>query len=76
MMWGYYDGVSWIWMAAMMVLFWGGIVALAVWGIRALAGPRGGGGRDDDALKILRRRFAAGEITQDEYERNRRLLQG
>ena len=72
MMWGYYDGWSWLWMAAMMVLFWGGIFAIAVYAIRAFAGPRG----TDQAMDVLRRRFASGEITSDEFEKMRKALQG
>ncbi len=72
MMWGYYDGWSWLWMAGMMVLFWGAIIALAVWAVRSF-GPRQHHG--DDAQEILRRRFAAGEISQEEYEKSRRALQ-
>ena len=72
MMWGYYDGWSWPWMAAMMVLFWGGIFAIAVYAIRAFTGPRG----TDQAMDVLRRRFASGEITPDEFEKTRKALQG
>jgi putative membrane protein len=72
MMWGYYDGWSWLWMAAMMVLFWGGIIALAVFAIRAFTGPGG----TDHAIEVLRRRFAAGEISQEEFEKTRKALQG
>ncbi len=71
MMWGYYDGWSWLWMAAMMILFWGGIIALAVFAIRAFTGPRAG----DQALEVLRRRLASGEITQEEFEKTRKALQ-
>jgi len=71
-MWGYYDGWSWVWMAAMMVLFWGGIFAIAVYAIRAFTGPRG----TDQAMDVLRRRFASGEITPDEFEKTRKALQG
>jgi len=71
-MWGYYDGWSWLWMVAMMVLFWGGIFAIAVYAIRAFAGPRG----TDQAMDVLRRRFASGEITPDEFEKMRKALQG
>jgi len=71
-MWGYYDGWSWLWMAAMMVLFWGGIFAIAVYAIRAFTGPRG----TDQAMDVLRRRFASGEITPDEFEKTRKALQG
>ena len=70
MMWGYYDGWSWLWMAGMMVLFWGGVIALAVVVIRAIVGPRGG----DLATDVLRRRLAAGEISQDEFDKIRKSL--
>lgn len=59
-----------IWLLAV-VLFWGGLIALLVWAVRSSAGPRGGRGT---ALETLRRRLAAGEITEEEYERIRRLL--
>ena len=72
MMWGYFDGGNWLWMAGMMVLFWGGIIVLAVYAVRAFAGPKG----NDQALDLLRRRLAGGEITQDEFEKTRKALQG
>ena len=73
MMWfGYYDGYTWLLMAGMMVLFWGGIAALMVLAIRAFSGPRGG----DQAMDVLRRRLASGEITQEEFDKTRRALQG
>jgi putative membrane protein len=72
MMWGYFDGGNWFWMAGMMVLFWGGIIVLLVFAIRAFTGPKG----TDQALDVLRRRLAGGEITQDEFEKTRKALQG
>jgi putative membrane protein len=72
MMWGYADGWSWLWMAAMMVFFWGGIIALTVFGFRSFGGSKG----SDQAIDVLRRRFASGEITQDEFEKTRKALQG
>jgi putative membrane protein len=72
MMWGYYDGWTWLWMAAMMVLFWGGIIALAIFVIRAVAGP----GKGDGATDLLRRRLAAGEISHEEFEKIRKALRG
>ena len=54
MMWfGYYDGWSWLLMAGMMVLFWGGIATLIAFVARALIGPRGG----DQTMDMLRRRL-------------------
>ncbi len=72
MMWGYYDGRSWLWMAAMMVLFWGGIFVLAVFAIRAFSGSTG----SDPTMDVLRRRLAGGEISQEEFEKTRKALQG
>lgn len=40
-----------------------------------LGGPLQHGPRDDPALEILRRRYAAGEITREEYEQMRRDLE-
>jgi len=71
-MWGYFDGGNWLWMAGMMVLFWGVIVVLAFFAIRAFSGPKS----TDQALDILRRRLAGGEITQEEFEKTRKALQG
>jgi len=72
MMWDHYGGSSWLWMLPMMLIFWGGAVALVIWGVRAFTRPRGTG---DSAIEILRRRLAAGEISQDEFERTKRILQ-
>ena len=72
MMWGYFDGGNWLWMAGMMVVFWGGIIVLAVFAIRAFARPKG----NDPAIDVLRRRLAGGEITQEEFEKTRKALQG
>jgi putative membrane protein len=73
MMWyGYYDGWTWLLMAAMMVLFWGGVAALIVLVVRAVTAPKGG----DQAIDVLRRRLASGEISQEEFEKTRRTLQG
>ena len=35
-----------------------------------------GGGRPDDALTVLRRRYAEGEIDEEEFDARRRKLQG
>ena len=72
MMWGYFDGGNWLWMAGMMVLFWGGITVLAVFVVRAFTGSKG----NDPALDVLRRRLARGEISRDEFDKTRKSLQG
>lgn len=72
MMWGYYDASSWIWMGTLMVLFWAVATGVVVWAVRSFAAPRP---TRDDAVDTLRKRFAAGEITQEEFEKARRALQ-
>lgn len=64
-------GVGWLWMAGTMVLFWGGVILLAVWLIRSLSSTRQAG---DTALELLRRRLAAGEITVEEFEKSKKAL--
>ncbi|HEX9642860.1 MAG TPA: SHOCT domain-containing protein [Acidimicrobiia bacterium] len=56
-----------------MILLWGGLVALAAWAIRSVGSTNRD--RSSDALGILERRFAAGEIDRDEFEQRRRLLE-
>jgi putative membrane protein len=56
-----------------MLLFWGGLAALAIWLVGSLF-PRGARGtgfsvdRDLNAREILDKRYARGEITREEYE--------
>jgi putative membrane protein len=77
MMWGNGWG-GWVFGALMMVLFWGGLVALVVLAVRGWGGgQRGGSGesRSPDARAILEERFARGEISKDEFEERRRVLE-
>ena len=67
-----------------MVIFWIIVVGLAVWLLSYLFPRRMDDGRSGDnkpdagstesALDILKRRYAGGEISRDEYERVRRDL--
>ena len=77
MMWFWGTGGAWwMWMVGvlMMLLFWGGIAALLVVLIRGLSGS--GHAHPDSAMDTLRRRLAAGEITEEEFERIRKVIQG
>ncbi|MBI4284424.1 MAG: SHOCT domain-containing protein [Chloroflexi bacterium] len=58
-----------------MIVFWG----LIIWGIviliRAVSGqPGGDSSRGESALEILKRRYARGEITKEEYEDKKKDL--
>ena len=73
MMWGWGSGgwISLVVMSLMMVVFWGGLVALTVWAIRAT------GRRSEPshgAESILEERFARGEIDAEELESRRTVL--
>ncbi|MFC1593002.1 SHOCT domain-containing protein [Candidatus Omnitrophota bacterium] len=56
-----------------MLLFWGGLIALIVWGITKLAG-RGGSAPKRDPLEIARERYARGEIPGEEFEQIKKNL--
>jgi putative membrane protein len=56
-----------------MLVFWGGLILLAVWLVRGLfsanasRGPNAGG-REQSAQEILDQRYARGEISREQYE--------
>lgn len=59
-------------MMILMVSFWGGIIALIVWGILRLA--RGGERSRRGPLDIARDRYARGGISREEYEQIKKDL--
>jgi putative membrane protein len=82
MMWygsGPTSWVGWFLMMIVMVLFWGGIIALVVWLVRSsrwYTGRSETGAIRPDARSILQERFARGEIDAEEYEERLRVLEG
>jgi putative membrane protein len=66
-------GAGGIVMMFMMLVFWGLVIAGLVLGVRWLAG-QGRGAPRDEALEILRQRYARGEITKEEFETRKRDL--
>lgn len=56
---------------SMMVLFWAVVIYAVVWGFRS----RGDSGLRDDALEVLKRRYALGEIDREEFEERRQVLE-
>ena len=55
-----------------MAVFWGGLFALIVWAVRQFT-PGSGQGRPDPTT-ILEERFARGEMSKEELEEGRRVL--
>lgn len=72
------NGWSWIWGGLMMLLFWGGpvlLIVLLVRGFGSTGSHRDEKRRGPDAEEILAERFARGEISDDEFEQRRRVLE-
>ena len=66
---GWMGGFGWLWM----VLVWAVVIALVVWGAGALFGTRRRAA-EPTPLDVLKRRYAAGEITTAEFEQTKRAL--
>ena len=60
-----------------MVIFWGGIIALIIWGIKKLT-ERGGSGSGSankaSALDIAKERYAKGDISKEDFARIKKDL--
>ena len=69
MMYGTYGGMVWMVLCALFgVILLTGFVLLLVWAIKSAF--RGGRKEAEEVpLDILKRRYASGEITREEYER-------
>jgi len=74
-----HEGMGW-WMmfgGIWMVVFWGGLIALIVWGVKKLT-ERGGSKSDINEkrkpLEIVKERYANGEISKQEFERLKKDL--
>jgi putative membrane protein len=62
---GMMAGMGWLGILTM-VLFWVGVLALVFWGVSNLF-PTRQLTTETDAVEIVRRRFARGEISREEY---------
>ncbi len=72
--WGMMGGFGLIWM----LLFWGVLIALAVWLVSQLF-PSVKAGRSEDgpsAREILKRRYARGELTEEQYQQMSQRIEG
>lgn len=57
-----------LFMALGMLLFWGAVIGMVVWGIRSMSGPNGRPSESRRPLQIAQRRYAQGEITLQEFK--------
>ena len=76
--WGAGGWAGWLLMAVAMVVFWGALIALAIWAVRSLGSGRAGQSdrKPNRAMEILEERYARGEIDRQELEERRAVLQG
>jgi len=76
--WGDGWGGGWILMVIGMILFWGLVAFVVVWLVREFGSRKDQRRRTepDDALAILDRRLAEGQVTPDEYRERRAILTG
>lgn len=66
--WGNYGwgmGFGWI----LMFLFWALVILGIVYIVQAISRGPGQSGTEDTSLDILKKRYAKGEITKEEFER-------
>ena len=75
MMGAYDGGMGWwmLWGGLMMVLFWGGLIAALYYVIGGGSRPRGTT-TESEPRDIAARRYAAGEIDEEEFDRIVRKL--
>jgi uncharacterized membrane protein len=62
------SGWPWVWMSAMMVLFWGALIVFGVWAVRSFTD------RGRSSLDVAKDRYARGDISRDQYEQIRQGL--
>ena len=79
MWWPYGAQMGWWWIVGglWMVIFWGGLIALIVWGIKKLT-ERGGSGSSTtgqhDPLNTVKERYVKGDISREEFQQIRKDL--
>jgi putative membrane protein len=80
MMWddGGWGPGEWILMSVMMVVFWGGLIALVVWLVRSVGVNQHAAQTSTSSTaradQVLAERFARGEIDEAEYKRHHDLI--
>jgi len=76
-MWWMHDGTFGWWMVAgwiWMLLFWGAIVGLVIWGVNKFTSASRSSEDRGAPLEIAKMRYARGEITKEEFEQLKKDL--
>ena len=69
-MWGWGMGFGGVWMVLLLI----GLIALTVWLVRFMFPQGVNSSRPEKPLEIAQRRYAKGEISQEEFEALKRDL--
>jgi putative membrane protein len=70
MHWDYGWGMGFGWI--FMVLFWALVILGIVYLLKLISGSSRKEGRSETALDILKKRYASGEISKDEFEEKKK----
>lgn len=68
----YYGGNFW----GMSLIWWFAWIVLVIWIFAIPYNIPGQRSKKDSPLDILKRRFASGEITKEEYQNSKNILEG
>jgi putative membrane protein len=74
-MWYMHDfGGWWMWIGGIfMFLFWGGLIALVIWGVNRFT-ERDKAVRTHTPIDVAKERYARGEISREEFDQIRKDL--
>lgn len=70
MHWMYPMGGGWF----MMILWWAIIIAIVVGVVKWLSQQKGQSQKEDSAIEVLKKRYARGEISKEEFEEKKKDL--
>ncbi len=73
-MMGYYNSYGWNGWMLIVMLVWPLILAAALWAVVAITKDRSRSRAQETPMEVLKRRFARGDITQQEYLEHRAVL--
>jgi len=67
-----FNGMGW-WMV-FGILFWGGIIWLIVWAVKKATEHKSSDAMNQNAIDIVKSRYARGEITKNQFEQIKKEL--